>query len=258
MDLLMNGALAARYTSAAQRARVVTEDWALRNLACLACEEDRLKPLTPGAQVSDFVCAEGHKYQLKAKQGTFGAKVANSAYEAKVAAIREGRAPNYLFMGYTLPDWGVRQLIAVPGHLLTLAAVEKRRPLSETARRAGWVGSNILLNQLPVDGRLPWIDFGKVMELRQARRMWQRFQDLNKKPPEKRAWIADVLAVVRRLQAEGRGTFTIDDAYAFEQELAQRHPDNRHVKPKIRQQLQLLRKRGILAFESRGLYRIVD
>ncbi len=30
----------------------------------------------------------------------------------------------------------------------------ERKPLSPTARRAGWVGCNIVLQQLPEDGRL--------------------------------------------------------------------------------------------------------
>ena len=35
------------------------------------------------------------------------------------------------------------------------------------------------------------------------------------------------------------------------------HPENNHVKPKIRQQLQVLRDAGVLEFVSRGKYRVV-
>ena len=34
------------------------------------------------------------------------------------------------------------------------------------------------------------------------------------------------------------------------------HPDNRHVRDKIRQQLQVLRDHGYLEFVSRGSYRL--
>ena len=53
-----------------------------------------------------------------------------------------------------------------------------------------------------------------------------------------------------------QGHFTLNDLYAFEARLSALHPTNRHVREKIRQQLQVLRDRGWLAFgERRGMYR---
>ena len=37
--------------------------------------------------------------------------------------------------------------------------------------------------------------------------------------------------------------------------LAGKHPDNHHIKDKIRQQLQMLRDNGIIEFIGRGHYR---
>ena len=51
-------------------------------------------------------------------------------------------------------------------------------------------------------------------------------------------------------------TFTLDDVYAHEDELAALHPGNRHVRDKIRQQLQVLRDMGLLQFLSPGSYRL--
>ncbi|MFN3814987.1 hypothetical protein [Brevundimonas sp.] len=54
----------------------------------------------------------------------------------------------------------------------------------------------------------------------------------------------------------GRPDFVLDDLYAFEARLSALHPGNRHVREKIRQQLQVLRDRGWLTFgERRGTYR---
>lgn len=47
----------------------------------------------------------------------------------------------------------------------------------------------------------------------------------------------DVLNIVYRL---GKSNFTNQDVYAFERELEQLHLGNRHVRDKIRQQLQNL------------------
>lgn len=44
--------------------------------------------------------------------------------------------------------------------------------------------------------------------------------------------------------------------YAFEERLGLLYPDNKNVKPKIRQQLQFLRDCGYLEFVSRGYYRL--
>jgi hypothetical protein len=42
--------------------------------------------------------------------------------------------------------------------------------------------------------------------------------------------------------------------YAFAAQLQELHPDNRHVREKIRQQLQVLRDLGFVEFLGRGRY----
>jgi ribosomal protein RSM22 (predicted rRNA methylase) len=50
--------------------------------------------------------------------------------------------------------------------------------------------------------------------------------------------------------------FTNEDIYAFTRELEQLHPDNRHVRDKIRQQLQMLRDAKLLIHVERGVWRL--
>lgn len=73
---------------------------------------------------------------------------------------------------------------------------------------------------------------------------------------EGRGWTADVLRCVREFAREtGRTEFALAEFTArYEHELARLYPGNRHVAPKIRQQLQVLRDRGILALDRRGRY----
>jgi type II restriction enzyme len=66
--------------------------------------------------------------------------------------------------------------------------------------------------------------------------------------------MADVLACVRELRQE---TFTLADAYSSEDRLARLHPQNRNIRPKIRQQLQVLRDHGVLEFLGHGRYRVL-
>ncbi|MHB8412748.1 MAG: hypothetical protein ACYDDI_12505 [Candidatus Acidiferrales bacterium] len=66
-----------------------------------------------------------------------------------------------------------------------------------------------------------------------------------------RGWTLDVLNLVRSLHKQN---FWLADAYALEPHLASLHPANRHVRDKIRQQLQVLRDLGLVGFLGGGNY----
>ena len=61
---------------------------------------------------------------------------------------------------------------------------------------------------------------------------------------------------MRCVEGLGRAAFTLDEVYACEAELSALYPANRNVRPKIRQQLQVLRDQGYIAFLGRGRYRL--
>ena len=52
--------------------------------------------------------------------------------------------------------------------------------------------------------------------------------------------------------------FTLGQIYEFEDTLAKRHPHNNNIKPKIRQQLQLLRDKGFIEFLGDAHYRRIE
>jgi type II restriction enzyme len=136
---------------------------------------------------------------------------------------------------------------------MTPAIIQKRKELSRDARRAGWVGSNILLGNLPHNARIPIVEDCTEVPKKEVREMWRRFGFLREQSMRSRGWLSDVLTVVRKLEKE---TFTLQEVYAFEEELSKLHPMNRHIKPKIRQQLQLLRGHDVIEFLGKGEYRI--
>jgi type II restriction enzyme len=68
-----------------------------------------------------------------------------------------------------------------------------------------------------------------------------------------KGWLIDVMICIEKL---GRKEFSLEEVYGFENALSKKHPDNRHIKPKIRQQLQSLRDKGYLEFIERGHYRL--
>ncbi len=254
MKLELRPEIAAAYKSFSQRARVLTETWVEENLYCPACPSDSLHPTPKGKRVVDFICPECNEaYQLKSQSHPFGNRITNSAYEPKIEAIRTGTIPNFLFLQYDLEVLRVSDLFVVPKHFMSQSIIEQRRPLSERARRRGWVGSNILLGHLPTDARIPIIKEGYEIPKATVRDSWNRFLFLREQSVYSRGWLADVLACVRQLDRE---TFTLADVYTFEKQLAELHPRNRHIRPKIRQQLQVLRDYGIVEFLGKGVYRI--
>jgi len=252
--------LATGYVSPSQVARRVTEHWADQNLYCLACPSPHLQPAPVNTAVLDFRCPRCHaEYQLKSKSGPFGRKVQNSAYGVKLRAIEQGDVPNYVFLQYSRVNWLVREVFVLPGHFVTPAVIEPRKALGPQARRSGWVGSNILLHALPVHARVAMTEGDRVYAPGLVRQRWRRFAFLGQDVRARGGWGADVLDCLRELQAEtGMEEFSLQAFYdRFERTLAARHPANRHVRDKIRQQLQVLRDGGVIRFVGRGRYRIV-
>jgi type II restriction enzyme len=242
------------YKSAAQIARVMTEAWGARNLYCCACESEHLNSMPNNFRAADYVCPQCSQfYQLKSRRRWNENKVVDSAYASMMEAIRSDSAPNLLILNYT-DDLKVENLVLVPHFVMTESAIEKRRPLGPKARRAGWVGCNILLNRIPVDGRIELVTNGNVADYRHTRSEFQRIRPVEKLPVAVRGWTLDVLRLV---QAIGKETFTLSELYCFESELMLLHPNNRNIRPKIRQQLQVLRDIGFIHFSSPGQYSLV-
>lgn len=69
---------------------------------------------------------------------------------------------------------------------------------------------------------------------------------------ESTGWKNDVRNVIKNIPGD---EFSLEDVYLFEEQLQQLHPDNQHVRNKIRQQLQFLRDEGFIEFVDKGMYR---
>jgi type II restriction enzyme len=132
--------------------------------------------------------------------------------------------------------------------------IEKRKPLSPTARQAGWVGCNILLNHIPQTGKIFFIRGGQVVAKEKVLEDWKKTLFLrDEKEIKAKGWLLDTMLCVEKI---GHKEFSLNEMYAFENDLSKKYPDNHHIKDKIRQQLQILRDKEYLEFTSRGKYRL--
>ena len=253
MNLQCRIDLAAKYKAASQIARVLSEDWCTRELYCPACDSDRLTGSKPNTPAVDFECTKCEQpFQLKSLRHWNPRKVVDAGYAAMLRAIRADRTPNLLLLQYS-NTWAIQNLLLVPRMFFTESVIEKRKPLSPNARRAGWIGCNILLGEIPPDGRISIISAGVPVRESHVREEFSRVKQLGRLPPSLRGWTLDVLRAVRHL---GKAEFTLQEIYAFETQLKALHPNNQNVRPKIRQQLQLLRDLGLLRFGVKGNYRL--
>jgi type II restriction enzyme len=242
------------YKSASQRARVGTESWGASHLFCSSCESPRLVQALRNAPAIDYVCPMCQStYQLKSQWKPFGTKIIDSAYSEMRKAILEDRTPNLFILQYDLGTWTVRTVILIPRFAFALSAIECRKPLAATARRAGWVGCNILLARIPQDARIPVVQNGSPRRPLDVRRAYDKLRPFEELKVQKRGWTLDVLNVVRSLE---KAEFNLSDIYSHAATLTKLHPHNAHVREKIRQQLQVLRDLGFLHFLGSGLYRI--
>jgi hypothetical protein len=242
------------YSSGSQSARAWTEGWVRSWAYCPNCGHQQLSSFPNNQPVADFFCSScDEEFELKSKKGKFGPKLVNGAFRTKCERLAANNNPNFFLMNYDLNTLTVRNLFIVPKHFFVREIIEERKPLAATARRAGWIGSNILLSRIPDTGKIHIVQNGIIRPKEDVLEEWHKTLFLRQEPQETRGWL---LAVMKCVEALRKREFTLDEIYTFERHLGSLYPDNQNVRPKIRQQLQHLRDQGYIDFLGRGNYRL--
>ncbi len=255
MNLSFETKLADRYTSQPQKIRVLTEHWVDNQVYCPNCGHLDIDKYGNNRPVADFLCSNCKEdYELKSKKVPAGTKIVDGAYRTMIERLQESHNPNLFLLNYDLKNFQVQNFLVIPKHFFVPDIIEKRKPLSQTAHRAGWVGCNILLQSIPESGKIFFVK-NKTIELKdKVLAEWQKTLFLREeKKISAKGWLLDVMMCIEKL---GHKDFSLDEVYGFENALSKKHPDNRHIKDKIRQQLQFLRDKGYLEFVERGRYRL--
>lgn len=253
MNLHFDATSVRAYRSNSQLARVLTERWVEDNMFCPRCGRLHIEHFPNNRPVADFYCPECHsEYELKSRNGSILKKVNDGAYSKMIQRITSNKNPDFFFMNYSKAELCVRDFVFVSKYFFVPNIIEKRPPLAESARRPGWVGCKILLDKIPEQGRVEIVSGGVVRETQTVLAVIQKNRGLETGDIETRGWLMDILNCVNQIPTQ---QFTLGDVYAFEEQLALKHSQNRNIRPKIRQQLQVLRDKGFLEFMGRGVYR---
>jgi type II restriction enzyme len=247
--------------SRSQQVRLITEHWFGIEGYCIACTSSALETSRPNSIAKDFACSLcGQTYELKSSETLAKKRIVDGAYATMLDRIRSRDAPALILLQYLRsPDqetkWLIRSLTAIHPVFLTDAVVECRKPLSPSAKRAGWQGCNLRIDRIPPEGRIALVHNGEALDPSIVRRLYQGSLRLLSIDPSARGWTALVLNIVRQID---RPTFRLSDIYARKKGLEEAFPNNRNVEAKIRQQLQVLRDLGYLYFSARGEYEVVS
>jgi type II restriction enzyme len=78
-----------------------------------------------------------------------------------IERLKSLKKPNFFFMSYFLKNYEINDFFIVPKYFFVPEIIEKRKELSENAKRAGWIGSNILFSKIPNSGKIYYIKNGK-------------------------------------------------------------------------------------------------
>lgn len=255
MQLLLDVKISKNYKSKSQIARILSEDWVLNNSYCPSCGRFDLNNYKQNNPAADFYCRNCRSdYELKSFRKFPKQKIVDGAYDSMINKILKNKNPNFLFLQYD-SSFSVLNYFTIPNYFFSSEIIEKRRPLSETARRANWIGCNILFGNLPKSGMIYLIKDSTIINPSLVVDQWQKTSFLTHRKIENRGWLIELIRIVENISAN---TFTLKDVYKFEGYLKQKFPKNKYIKEKIRQQLQVLRDKGIIKFLGYGNYQKGD
>jgi len=195
-------------------------------------------------------CEEDFEFKAKQKLTKNSQwRIVDGAYTTMIDRITSLNNPHLLYMEYLQTQ--VINLLMIPKFFFIPEIIEKRKPLSPTARRAGWIGCNINISNIPKTGRIEIVFEGFKKKPQQVIDEYQKASLIKTNKIENRSWLLDLLSCIENLPVE----FNLQDVYRFTNILSIKHPNNNNVEAKIRQQLQILRDKRFIKFIEKGVYR---
>jgi type II restriction enzyme len=254
MNLNLPVEIAQAYSSNAQQIRVMSEYWVSHSIFCPSCGS-KLTSFDNNQPVADFYCAVcSEEYELKSKHGKMGKKVVDGAYSTMIERLKANNNPNFFFLSYDKDVFSIRDFLVIPKYFFIDNIIERRKPLSLTARRAGWIGCNIVVEGIPEFGKIFYVQNGIANHKDDVLEKWHKTTFIKSTHDiEAKGWLFDVLVCIDKLK---KTDFSLDEIYQFEALLKAKHPQNNNIQAKIRQQLQYLRDKNVIEFVKPGQYRL--
>jgi type II restriction enzyme len=230
---------------------VITEGWIRMNGFCPSCGNS-LKQFTGNKPVADFYCNScNEEYELKSKVGKLTKMIPDGAYITMLNRLKSQNNPSLFLLSYNREQI-VTNLIVIPKYFFIPEIIKARKPLSKTARRAGWEGCNIDIGAIPEPGKIYLMKDGAFLSRKIVLQNWNRTSFLGSTGKlETRQWLITLMRCIEKLH---KSEFNLQEVYNFEDFFKAKFPKNSNIRPKIRQQLQVLRDMNYLEFLGNGKY----
>ena len=193
MNLSFEANLATGYKSPSQKGRVLTEHWVANQVYCPNCGYSDIEKYINNKPVADFFCPNCKEdFELKSKKTSFANKIVDGAYRTMIERLKGSNNPSLFLMNYDLRNLEVLNFLVIPKHFFIPDIIEERKPLSPTARRAGWVGCNILLQGIPQTGKIFFVRNHQVEPKDKVLTEWEKTLYAKKRKREQKAgfWIS--------------------------------------------------------------------
>jgi type II restriction enzyme len=241
------------YKNNSQKARVFTEPFVEENFYCPYCGAS-LIACKNNDKVRDFDCSGcNQNYELKSKQGkSLGKKVPDGKYMTMIERISSNSNPNFYFLNYDKTSFDVINFCAVPSYFFTPNIIIPRA--KGIPNRSDYIMCSIDISGIPNSGKIFYIKDKKIISKTKVLDDWNKTLFLKaSKNIQVKGWLLDIMQCIDKIN---KNQFTLSDIYQFENYLKLKHPENNNIQAKIRQQLQILRNKNYLRFESRGKYKL--
>jgi type II restriction enzyme len=199
MELRLSTKIADIYSSSSQKIRVMTEDWVNHSAFCPNCG-NVLSQFINNSPVADFYCKNcSEEYELKSKHGDVGKKIVDGAYSTMIERLISANNPNFFFLSYNKISFEIRHFLAIPKYFFVPDIIERRAALSATARRAGWIGCNIVMSSIPDLGKIFYVQNGIPKSKNEVLDRWNKTQFVKSTSNiEAKGWLLDVLVCVEK------------------------------------------------------------
>lgn len=251
--LILNTKLANNYKSGSQKARVMTEPWALENIFCPNCGNEISKYIN-NKPVADFYCEKCNEdYELKSwKTEKFSNTIMDGSYKTMIERLESNTSPNFFVLQYN-KNLEILNYIVIPKYFIRPEDIIPRRKW--IPNRPNYIMCNISMKWIPESWKIFYIKNGVTINKEKVIKEWNKTIFLKeKKNIESKGWILDIMKCIEKLNKKD---FTLQEMYNFETILKQKYPNNNFIKDKIRQQLQFLRDKWYIEFVSNGKYRVL-
>lgn len=133
------------------------EDYVKNKMKCIRCNNNNFEKYKKNEKSKDLICVScNQKYQIKSKSATHK-KVDNIKSKKKFKTIGGDYSTtlnnindkiDYLIILYEKQSYTILNILYITNENINSNCIIPRKPLSSTAKRAGWQGCNILFDNI--------------------------------------------------------------------------------------------------------------